>query len=65
MSEKYEGTLTETEEAEPFWCERDRIPYEKMWEDDKLWLEDALNGKKITGRFIFDEEKMISYKLIP
>ena len=43
-AEAFEGDMIETDEAEPFWCENDRIPYDKMWADDALWLEKALNG---------------------
>ncbi|MDC7126769.1 MAG: 8-oxo-dGTP diphosphatase [Spirochaetales bacterium] len=62
-AEAYEGELTESDEAEPFWCERDRLPFDKMWADDALWLDKALNGIKISGHFIFDEDEMLSYQL--
>ncbi|HAK45925.1 MAG TPA: NUDIX hydrolase [Spirochaeta sp.] len=60
-AEAYEGDMIETDEAEPFWCDRERIPYDKMWADDALWLEKALSGKKISGRFIFDDDDMLSH----
>lgn len=59
-AEAFEGEMIETDEAEPFWCERDRIPFDKMWADDALWLEKALDGTKIRGRFIFEDDKMLS-----
>lgn len=59
-AEAWEGDMIETDEAEPFWCDMARIPYDKMWADDSLWLEKALNGTKISGRFIFDDDKMLS-----
>ena len=30
----YEGSITETDEADPFWCSISEIPYDRMWEDD-------------------------------
>ncbi len=54
------GKMGETEEADPFWQSVDQIPYDKMWEDDKLWLPPAMDGKYIKGHFIFDGEKMLS-----
>jgi 8-oxo-dGTP diphosphatase len=59
----YEGEMIETREADPFWCDRARIPYDKMWADDALWLENALNNIKISGRFIFDDDEMLSHKV--
>ena len=32
------GDPYETEEAKPFWCPLDAIPFDKMWPDDKRWL---------------------------
>ena len=59
----FDGTLTETDEADPFWISIKDIPYDQMWEDDLLWLPHVIKGKKVIGRFIFDEDKMLSYSL--
>ena len=59
-AEDYEGEMVETDEAEPFWCDIKRIPLDKMWADDELWLPRMLNGEKLSGRFIFDDEEMLS-----
>ena len=63
FSEAWEGEMAESDEADPFWCDLDKIPWEQMWEDDKLWLPLALEGKKLRGFFIFDGEKMLWEKL--
>lgn len=63
FTDSYEGSLIETDEAEPFLCSLDNIPYDKMWEDDILWLPDALAGNYVKGRFIFDSDKMLSKKI--
>ncbi|MCR8455531.1 MAG: 8-oxo-dGTP diphosphatase [Candidatus Korarchaeota archaeon] len=48
------GEPRESEEAAPMWFEIDKIPYDKMWEDDKFWLPLVLEeGKKVYGRFYF------------
>ncbi len=62
-SYSYTGVLTETDEADPFWISIGEIPYDKMWEDDLLWLPQVISGKKIVGKFIFNEDKMISHSL--
>lgn len=57
------GEMTETPEADPFWCDLEKIPYEEMWEDDPLWIPRALNGEKLKGVFIFDGDRMLSKRL--
>jgi 8-oxo-dGTP diphosphatase len=64
FSDEWKGEMAESDEAKPFWCDLDKIPWEKMWEDDRLWLPPALAGKKLRGYYAFDEDKMISGKLV-
>ncbi|HCY04455.1 MAG TPA: hypothetical protein DHU16_03305 [Gammaproteobacteria bacterium] len=35
---EFSGDPIQTPEADPFWCRRAEIPYEHMWDDDRLWL---------------------------
>lgn len=63
IAEDYRGTMIETDEADPFWINIDDIPYQKMWEDDLLWLPHVIKGKNIHGRFIFNDDKMLSYSM--
>ena len=63
FADSYEGELIETDEADPFLCPLDSIPYDRMWEDDIFWLPDALAGNYVRGCFIFDEDRMVSRKL--
>ncbi|KAH9835392.1 uncharacterized protein C8Q71DRAFT_812065 [Rhodofomes roseus] len=72
-AEKFEGTVTESEEMRPEWFaipdtearHKDVIqnpkqvddasglrfiPYDKMWEDDALWLPAFLSGHRFIGR---------------
>ena len=64
FADAYTGEPTESDEAKPFWCSLDEIPFEKMWEDDRAWLPLALDGKLIQGRFIFDGDVMLSKDII-
>jgi 8-oxo-dGTP diphosphatase len=59
----FSGELIETDEAAPFWCHIDSIPYGEMWEDDRLWLPHVLAGSRVTGRFVFDGDRMLSQTL--
>ena len=56
-AEDYRGELKESEEAKPEWFEIDKIPYDKMWEDDRYWLPTILKEtKKVYGRFYFIDD---------
>ena len=63
FADQYTGTPVETFEADPFWCAIEDLPYEEMWEDDIHWLPLALAGTHFKGYFIFDNDKMLSFKL--
>ena len=59
----WEGEEKESDEADPFWCDLDKLPWENMWGDDKSWLPQALAGKKLRGFYVFDDDKMLFEKL--
>ena len=62
-AEDAEGEPQETDEAAPLWTPLDRIPYERMWADDRIWLPLMLEGKPFSGRFLFDRDTMLGYDL--
>jgi len=64
MASGFTGTPEETDEAIPLWFTIDAIPYDEMWEDDKIWLPEVLNGKTINGKFIFDGDRMLDHELV-
>lgn len=55
----YEGTPTETEEAVPRWTSVDALPFDRMWQDDRYWLKEVLEGDKFIGRFVFEGEEIL------
>lgn len=55
--------IDECDETKPFWCEIENIDYSKMWEDDKLWLPQMLEGRKFEGYFLFDDKKLLDSKV--
>ncbi|HOP65884.1 MAG TPA: 8-oxo-dGTP diphosphatase [Bacilli bacterium] len=58
------GDPVETEEMKPYWFNIAKIPYDKMFADDRYWLPLVLEGKKISGTFKFDEDwHLISYDI--
>ena len=64
QTEEYTWLPSESIEAKPLWVNLDKIPYEKMWEDDKLWLPMLLRGERFQGRWIFDGDRMLDYELL-
>lgn len=63
FSNKHKGEMIETDEADPFWCFKDEIPYDNMWSDDKEWLPLVLDKKIFKGHFIFEDDKMLSFNV--
>ena len=64
VAQNYVGKIVETDEMRPKWFNLNDIPYDKMFEDDKIWLPEILKGNKLNAKFVFDKEfKMISSKI--
>jgi len=59
ISKEFDGKAVESEECLPKWFKISEIPFNKMWEDDKYWLLDLLNGKRVCKRFFFDKANKI------
>ncbi|MDB5260650.1 MAG: 7,8-dihydro-8-oxoguanine triphosphatase-like [Candidatus Nomurabacteria bacterium] len=61
---KYVGIPSEGREMKPEWFSISEIPYKDMWPDDEYWYPLFLQGKKFTGKFIFDGyNKIIEHSL--
>jgi 8-oxo-dGTP diphosphatase len=62
-SSGYDGELVETDEAIPKWFALEEIPYDEMWEDDRHWLPQMIEGKKFDAYFIFEDKRMLSKRI--
>ena len=52
---KWSGDPFESEEMDPKWFNLEDIPYENMWDGDKIWLPELLKGRKIKALFTFNK----------
>jgi 8-oxo-dGTP diphosphatase len=59
----FEGEPRETDEAAPLWVPVDKIPYDEMWEDDRLWIPLLLDDVGFSGRYVFECETMLDHEL--
>jgi 8-oxo-dGTP diphosphatase len=59
----FEGVAVETDEAAPLWIAVDRIPYDRMWEDDRLWLPRVIAGEYFRANWIFDDDRMLDHEI--
>lgn len=64
VSDDFTGVPTETDEAIPLWVGVDAIPYDEMWADDVHWIPLMLAGRRFMGWWVFDDEVMLSQRLV-
>lgn len=56
-AETFEGTLIPFgEECDAHWVSLDAIPFDKMWDDDRLWVPLLLAGKRFHRVYWFDAQ---------
>ena len=63
VAHEHSGNATESAEADPHWYALDAVPYERMWQDDRIWLPLMLDGTPFRGRFIFDGDVMLDHEV--
>lgn len=56
IANDYEYEPQESDEMKPFWFDLDKIPYDKMFQNDKFWLPKVINGENVVGEFVFDKD---------
>jgi 8-oxo-dGTP diphosphatase len=63
VADRYTGTPIATAEALPFWCDVDALPFDEMWDDDRLWLPRVLAGECLVGEFLMHEDRLVAHRL--
>lgn len=61
----FEGVPVSSPEADPLWVRQDEVPYDEMWEDDRLWLPMMIRGERFQTRWIFDGDHMLDHVIEP
>lgn len=62
---EFTGKLKESDEGELKWFNMGKVPFDKMWQDDALWVPLMLEGKRFEGEFFFSEDgtRMLRHEL--
>lgn len=65
LATSWQGEPNETDSIKPVWYDKDKLPWQQMWEDNNYWLPKVLAGKKIEAYFHFGEnEKILQQQII-
>lgn len=58
------GSAEESEEMLPQWFDYDKIPFQDMWPDDKVWFPYLLKDKFFYGKFHYQgHDKILHYTI--
>ncbi len=59
------GRMRRSREGELRWFRTDALPYDEMWQDDRVWLPLMLEGKSFVGDFYFTDNynQFISHEI--
>ncbi|HKR82060.1 MAG TPA: 8-oxo-dGTP diphosphatase [Candidatus Saccharimonadales bacterium] len=62
---EWEGEPHESDEMRPAWFDIDKLPYDQMWENDRLWIPYVLGGQLFEGAITTDGQRYISHNIKP
>lgn len=54
-TDAFEGVPVETDEMAPVEFAEDSMPYDKMWQDDRVWQPLLFRGERFVGMFEFGD----------
>lgn len=47
LATSWEGEATASEELDPFWCPLTQIPFDRTWDDNRIWLPNVLRDERV------------------
>lgn len=66
LCDAWDGEPIETEEMAPKWFDKDDLPLNDMWDDDRYWLPRVMAGEKLKCQFKLDGgDKVVSQRIDP
>jgi 8-oxo-dGTP diphosphatase len=63
VADHHTGEAAPSREADPHWYALDAIPYDRMWQDDRIWLPLVLGGQQVDGEFLFHDGSLRAHRL--
>lgn len=60
---RFAGRPSKSDEADPFWCEIEKAPYERMWGGDRVWLPFILAGEYLSADLIFAADRFKDWSM--
>lgn len=64
-AESFAGDPIETDEAVPFWCAWNAVPFDEMWEDDRYWLPSIRARRPVRADLLFENDRLASRRVRP
>ncbi len=64
-TDSFEGDLVPSDEGRLQWFPEERLPYDQMWPDDRLWVPHLLAGRRFRGTFRLSDDmlRLVSHEL--
>jgi 8-oxo-dGTP diphosphatase len=59
-SSDFSGTVRDSDEGRLRWFDIGRVPYGKMWDDDRYWFGLILEKRRFDARFSFGKDRKVS-----
>ena len=63
IAEEFKGELIDSPEGKLEWIDDDKLTQLNLWEGDKLFLEWLNEDKCFSGKFIYENGKLVSYEV--
>ncbi|MBI2798661.1 8-oxo-dGTP diphosphatase [Candidatus Saccharibacteria bacterium] len=64
LCDSWAGEPKESEEMRPEWHAKSRLPIDKMWPGDRIWMPKVLAGEKVKADLAFNANKEVEEHII-